>query len=59
MRSKALRLVLPAIALGVLTLPTILFAQNGLSHVRVVRLSYVSGTVQVKRPTRRNGQRRL
>ena len=50
MRGKALRLVFPAIALGVLTLPTILFAQNGLSHVRVVRLSYVSGTVQVKRP---------
>jgi hypothetical protein len=27
-----------------------LFAQKGLSHVRVVRLSYVSGTVGVKRP---------
>ena len=32
------------------TLPTNLFAQKGLSHVRVVRLSYVSGTVGVKRP---------
>jgi len=31
-------------------LPTILFAQKGLSHVRVVRLSYVSGTVGLKRP---------
>jgi hypothetical protein len=27
-----------------------LFAQKGLSHVRVVRLSYVSGTVAVRRP---------
>jgi hypothetical protein len=36
--------------LGILTLPAILFAQKGLSHVRVVRLSYVSGTVAVKRP---------
>jgi hypothetical protein len=36
--------------LGILILPTILLAQKGLSHVRVVRLSYVSGTVAVKRP---------
>jgi hypothetical protein len=36
--------------IGILILPTILFAQKGLSHVRVVRLSYVSGTVGVKRP---------
>ena len=50
MKSKALRLVFPLIALGILTLPTISFAQKGLSHVRVVRLSYVSGTVAVKRP---------
>ena len=36
---------------GILTLPTIFVrAQKGLSHVRVVRLSYVSGTVGVKRP---------
>jgi hypothetical protein len=33
-----------------LMLPAILSAQQGLSHVRVVRLSYVSGTVGVKRP---------
>jgi hypothetical protein len=38
------------IILGTLTLPTISFAQKGLSRVRVVRLSYVSGTVGVKRP---------
>src|SRR5208337_1921249 len=35
---------------GIFILPTILFAQKGLSHVRVVRLSFVSGTVGVKRP---------
>ena len=38
------------VVVGILILPTILFAQQGLSHVRVVRLSYVSGTVGVKRP---------
>ena len=38
------------VVVGILILPTILFAQKGLSHVRVVRLSYVSGTVGVKRP---------
>jgi hypothetical protein len=35
---------------GILILPAILSAQKNLSHVRVVRLSYVSGTVGVKRP---------
>jgi len=30
--------------------PSFLFAQQNLSHARVVRLSYVSGTVAVKRP---------
>jgi hypothetical protein len=38
------------VILGVLIFPTLLLAQKGLSHVRVVRLSYVSGTVGVKRP---------
>jgi hypothetical protein len=33
-----------------LTISAVCFAQKGLSHVRVVRLSYVSGTVAVKRP---------
>ena len=49
MKSKALRYGFPLVA-GILILPTILLAQKGLSHVRVVRLSYVSGTVAVKRP---------
>jgi hypothetical protein len=35
---------------GILTLPTLLSAQKVASHVRVVRLSYVSGIVGVKRP---------
>ena len=50
MRCKALRHGFPLIVVGIFFLPTILFAQNGLSHVRVVRLSYVSGTVAVRRP---------
>jgi hypothetical protein len=50
MRCKALHHGFPLVVVGILILPTILFAQKGLSHVRVVRLSYVSGTVGVKRP---------
>jgi len=50
MRCKALRHGFPLVVVGFLMLPTILFAQKGLSHVRVVRLSYVRGTVGVKRP---------
>lgn len=50
MKRKALRLGSLVISLGILTLPSISFAQNSLSHVRVVRLSYVTGTVAVKRP---------
>jgi hypothetical protein len=38
------------VVLGTLFLIPTAFAQNGLSHVRVVRLSYVSGTVAVRRP---------
>ena len=38
------------IAAGLLVLPSSLAAQEGLSHVRVVRLSYVHGTVAIKRP---------
>ncbi len=49
MRGKALRHGFPMVV-AILILPTILLAQKGLSHVRVVRLSYVSGTVAVKRP---------
>ena len=51
MRCKALRRAFPLIVVGIFLLPTFLIAQQkGLSHVRVVRLSYVSGTVGVKRP---------
>jgi len=50
MRCPALRRWFPIVIMGMLTLPTFSFAQKGLSHVRVVRLSYVSGTVGVKRP---------
>ena len=50
MKYQTLRRGLPLLFIGVLTLPTVLFAQKSLSHVRVVRLSYVSGTVGLKRP---------
>jgi hypothetical protein len=50
MKCKALRHGFPLVVVGILILPTILSAQKSLSHVRVVRLSYVSGTVGVKRP---------
>jgi hypothetical protein len=50
MRCKVLRHGFPRIVVGMLILPTILLAQKGLSHVRVVRLSYVNGTAGVKRP---------
>jgi len=50
MSCKALRHGFALVVVGILILPTILFAQKGLSHVRVVRLSYVSGTVAVRRP---------
>ena len=55
MLSKALRRPFPGVLVAVLFLSleipsNLLFGQNGLSHVRVVRLSYVSGTVGVRRP---------
>jgi hypothetical protein len=50
MRCKALRQGFFSTIVGILILSTMGFAQSGLSHVRVVRLSYVSGTVGVKRP---------
>ncbi len=37
-------------SVAALFLPSVLCAQGTLSHVRVVRLSYVSGTVAVERP---------
>jgi hypothetical protein len=50
MRGKVLRQGICLIIGGYLILSTGIFAQEGLSHVRVVRLSYVTGTVGVKRP---------
>ena len=50
MGSRALRVKHFWVIVVILTLPTILLGQKGLSHVRVVRLSYVRGTVGVKRP---------
>ncbi len=49
MRSHAFRHAF-SLSMGILMLPTMLCAQKNLSHVRVVRLSYVSGTVGLKRP---------
>ena len=59
MRYDPLRRVLVVMVLGLLALPTALFAQlpssdthegAATSHVRVVRLSYASGDLTVKRP---------
>jgi hypothetical protein len=53
MKRKALRRGFPLLIAGIFfpyILSTNLFAQKSLSHVRVVRLSYVNGTVAVKRP---------
>ena len=50
MSCKALRQAFPLIFAVVASIPTTLMAQQVASHVRVVRLSYVSGTVAVKRP---------
>ena len=41
---------LPIMFAGLLSLPALLVAEEGLSHVRVVRLSYLSGTAAVQRP---------
>ena len=54
MRYDHLRRVLVVVVAGLLFLPAALFSQQdepvAKSHARVVRLSYVSGTVMVKRP---------
>jgi len=54
MKSHHMRPGLGILVAGLLFLPSWLVAQEspqpGLSHVRVVRLSYLSGTVAVKRP---------
>jgi len=49
MKSHLDRPSLGVLVAGSLFLPSLLVAQQGLSHVRVVRLSYVSGTVAVRR----------
>src|SRR5579863_4769029 len=51
MKRKASRHGFSLAVAGILALSTMLFGQQRVaSHVRVVRLSYVSGTVGVKRP---------
>jgi hypothetical protein len=50
MKSDTLRHNLPVVVAALLLLPPLAFAQQALSHARVVRLSYVSGTVALKRP---------
>lgn len=50
MKSHTLRHNLSVVVAGLLFLPAWAFAQQAVSHVRVVRLSYVSGTVALRRP---------
>jgi hypothetical protein len=50
MSSQALRRLFLFSVAGILVFPAFSMAQTKLSHVRVVRLSFVSGTVALKRP---------
>ena len=50
MKFRSPRHVLLVCVATLFFLPLTLVAQQPVSHVRVVRLSYVSGTVAVKRP---------
>ncbi|MBZ5562692.1 MAG: FecR family protein [Acidobacteriia bacterium] len=50
MAFRRFRFVTFLIAAGMWLVPVAHAAQQGLSHVRVVRLSYIQGTVAVKRP---------
>jgi hypothetical protein len=50
MKCDTLRHNLWVVVGGLLFLPALALAQQALSHVRVVRLSYVTGTVALKRP---------
>ena len=50
MRCVRLRRVLVVVVVGLCFLPAALHSQQAVSHVRVVRLSYVSGAVALKRP---------
>jgi len=67
-RYDSFRPVLVAVVSGLTVLPAVLFAQlpssevseeGAISHVRVVRLSYVSGNVTVKRPGSSEGEKAL
>ncbi len=49
MRCDRLGRVLVVVVVGLSFLPAALFSQQAVSHARVVRLSYVSGTVALKR----------
>jgi hypothetical protein len=49
MKNLSLGQVLTVCVAGLACLPMTLVADQAVSHVRVVRLSYVSGTVGVKR----------
>jgi hypothetical protein len=49
MKCYALQNPLWVVVVGLLLLPAALFSQQAVSHVRVVRLSYVNGTVALKR----------
>lgn len=50
MKCKALRPIGSLVVFGILLFPIVTFGQKAVSHVRAVRLSYVSGTVGVKHP---------
>lgn len=50
MKSRSFRVSLYLILAGLFALPAGGADQQGVSHVRVVRLSYIQGTVAVKRP---------
>ena len=50
MRDRTVRVNLAAMVAGILLLPAGLWSQQAVSHVRVVRLSYVTGTVAIRRP---------
>lgn len=49
MKSRVSHGIIRVVVAGVMFAPALVMAQAGLSHVRVVRLSYVSGTVAIKR----------
>jgi len=50
MKTLQLSYIFWSVVAGLLFVPASLVAQGGLSHLRVVRLSYASGTVGIRRP---------